>query len=121
MAGVPPQYGSWSAIHGLFRWQRDGMGLVISRLLQVFAEAAGAIRSRASVDCFNQFEQHRAVATRHDKLAVRYLATIPVAAINQWLRTKCERATRPTHLTSTQNPVVPCTSTRDRAIQDRAI
>jgi transposase len=30
-------------------------------------------------------EQHRAVATRFDKLAVRYEATIHIAAINQWL------------------------------------
>lgn len=34
----------------------------------------------------NQLKQHRAVATRYDKLAVRYLATIQIAAINQWLR-----------------------------------
>jgi transposase len=37
----------------------------------------------------NQLKQHRAVATRYDKydkLAVRYLATIQVAAINQWFR-----------------------------------
>jgi transposase len=29
---------------------------------------------------------HRAVATRYDKLAVRYEATIHIAAINEWLR-----------------------------------
>ncbi|MBF6300233.1 transposase, partial [Nocardia amamiensis] len=34
----------------------------------------------------NQLKQHRAVATRYDKLAVRYLATIHIAVINQWLR-----------------------------------
>ncbi|WP_442790565.1 hypothetical protein [Nocardia sp. NBC_01329] len=34
----------------------------------------------------NQLDHHRAVATRFDKLAVRYLATIHVATINQWLR-----------------------------------
>ncbi|MGY1948675.1 IS5 family transposase [Nocardia asiatica] len=34
----------------------------------------------------NQLKQHRAVATRFDKLAVRYQATIHVAVINQWLR-----------------------------------
>ncbi|MFE9059165.1 transposase [Streptomyces mutabilis] len=28
---------------------------------------------------------HRAVATRYDKLAVRYEATVLVAAINEWL------------------------------------
>jgi hypothetical protein len=30
-------------------------------------------------------QTHRAVATRYDKLAVRYEATIHIAAINEWL------------------------------------
>lgn len=30
-------------------------------------------------------ERHRAVATRYDKQAVRYEATVLVAAINEWL------------------------------------
>ncbi|GAA3079251.1 hypothetical protein GCM10010448_70900 [Streptomyces glomeratus] len=30
-------------------------------------------------------KRHRAVATRYDKLAVRYEATVLVAAINEWL------------------------------------
>jgi transposase len=34
----------------------------------------------------NLLKQHRAVATRYEKLAVGYLATIHIAAINQWLR-----------------------------------
>ncbi|MGY2115756.1 IS5 family transposase [Nocardia gipuzkoensis] len=33
----------------------------------------------------NRLEQHRAVATRDEKLATRYLAVIQIAAINQWL------------------------------------
>jgi transposase len=34
----------------------------------------------------NQLKQHHAMATRYDKLAVHYEATLTIAAINQWLR-----------------------------------
>ena len=33
----------------------------------------------------NRRKQFRAVATRYDKLAVRYQATVTIAAINEWL------------------------------------
>jgi transposase len=70
--------------------RRRGIGAVIPRLSNEprrgvrFERAAYRRRNRVE-RLINRFKQFRAIATRYDKLAVRFHATVTLAAIRLWL------------------------------------
>ncbi len=63
---VPPEYGSWQAVYGLFRrWQRAGVWTRILAQLQARADAAGLITWDVSVDStIARAHQHAAGARK---------------------------------------------------------
>ncbi|MGO4633054.1 IS5 family transposase [Streptomyces sp. 2RAF24] len=63
---LPPEYGPWQTVYGLFRrWQRQGVWARVLTLLQARADAAGLITWEVSVDStVCRAHQHAAGARR---------------------------------------------------------
>ncbi|MEV5177667.1 transposase [Streptomyces flaveolus] len=79
---LPSEYGPRQTVYGLFRcWQHDGTWPELLTRLQTWADADGLITWE--VKC------NRAVATRFDKLAVRFEATVLIAAIGAGTGLNC--------------------------------
>lgn len=96
---APVEYGPWGRVHDRFRrWQRNGTWQRILTRLQSLADAKGAItwdpnhvsprgayRKGHGLVGIDRPKRHRAAVTRYDQLAVRYEATVLIAAVNEWL------------------------------------
>ena len=70
VAGLPPAYGPWQTVYGLFRrWQRDGTWRAILTALQARADAAGLITWEVPVDsAVARAHQHAAGVRRRGDL-----------------------------------------------------
>lgn len=77
---VPPSYGPWQTIYGLFRrWQRVGVWAAILTGLQAHADAAGVITWDVSVDStINRAHQHAAGARKRGMRRSSHPAGWPV-------------------------------------------
>jgi transposase len=67
---VPPQYGPWQSVYGLFRrWQRDGTWKRLLTALQALADAAGHVTWDVSVDSGTARARQHAAGARKDGAA----------------------------------------------------
>ena len=85
---IPPMYGSWQAVYGLFRrWQRAGVWAQILSRLQARADAAGLITWDVSVDStIARAHQHAAGEAKRGLTSVnrRVVSGIRSRGITRW-------------------------------------
>jgi transposase len=85
---VPPQYGPWQTVYGLYRrWQRDGTWARILTGLQALADAAGLICWDVSVDStIARAHQHAAGAAKKGICSRNHPAGLAVSSrrITRW-------------------------------------
>jgi transposase len=85
---VPPQYGPWQTVYGLFRrWQRDGTWSRVLTGLQAHADAAGLITWDVSVDStIARAHQHAAGAPKKGICRRNHPAGLAVSSrlITRW-------------------------------------
>jgi len=84
---VPPRYGPWQTVYGLFRrWQRDGTWKRILTQLQAEADARGLITWDVSVDStIARAHQHAAGARkRGTSSASRPAGSTPSPPTTRW-------------------------------------
>ena len=62
--------------------RRGGQGAA----LQAALGDVGGVERDFTPSLFAKLKQFRAIATRYDKLAVRYQATLHIAVIGEWIR-----------------------------------
>ena len=67
---VPPEYGPWQSVYGLFRrWQRNGTWNRLLAALQALADAAGHVTWDVSVDSATARAHQHAAGARKDGAA----------------------------------------------------
>lgn len=85
---VPPAYGPWQTVYGLFRrWQRNGAWKKILADLQTLADAAGSITWDVSVDStVSRAHQHAAGARKRGICRLNHRAVSrPNRLITHWV------------------------------------
>ena len=120
---VPPQYGPWQTVYGLFRrWQRDGTWRQVLTALQARADAAGLITWDVSIDStVARAHQHAAGARKRGIFRPsRPAASIPNSMITGWAGLAADSPPRSTWPASRARNPCPFSSPPGSAVTARS-